>query len=54
MEETLQDASKAQSSLHPCTTAVEQLCITSYKWWHTWSCPDLVLSLLMAKHLHVC
>jgi len=38
VEDTLQDALKAQSSLLPWRKAVEQLCITSYKWWCTWSC----------------
>jgi len=31
MEDTLQDALKAQPSLLPRRKAVEQLCITSYK-----------------------
>ena len=37
MEDSIHDALNAQSSLLP--QRKEQLCITSYKWWYTWSCP---------------
>jgi len=41
VEDVLQEALKAQSSLLPWRNAVEQLFITSYKWWCTWACLTL-------------